>query len=200
MCVNRRVTYESVLGESIHPFAISVLFFSLIVLLPSTTHAQVAGATLTGNVTDSQGAAVPNAKITALNIATNVSTSTNANAVGAYTIPNLNPGDYQLSAEASGFSKAVSKVTLTVGAKQEMNFALQVGQVTQTVEVTSAAPQVELASSTISGVVESTQIVELPLNGRDWAALAQLQPVWRKCARRRSSRNPGGDLRGLGRK
>src|SRR5215469_16794769 len=154
--------------------AAMALIFTL--FIPSSARAQVAGATVTGNVTDAQGAAVPNAKVTAVNSATNVSTATTANGVGAYTIPNLNPGDYQVSAEASGFNKAVSKVSLTVGAKQEMNFALQVGQVTQTVEVTGAAPQVELASSTISGVVESTQIVELPLNGRDWASLAQLQP------------------------
>ncbi len=148
--------------------------------------------------TDAQGAAVPNAKVSASNNATNVSTSTTANSVGAYTIPNLIPGDYEASAEAPGFSKTVSKVTLTVGGKQEMNFAMTVGQVTQTVEVTGAAPQVELASSTISGVVESTQIVELPLNGRDWAALAQLQPGVAQVRTQEVVTQPGGDLRGLG--
>jgi hypothetical protein len=167
-------------------------------LLPRSTRAQVAGATISGNVTDAQGAAVPNAKVTATNAATNLSVSTDANGVGAYTIPNLNPGDYQVSAEASGFNKVVSKVTLTVGAKQEMNFALQVGQVTQTVEVTGAAPQVELASSTISGVVESDQIVQLPLNGRDWASLAQLQPGVAQVRTQEVVTQPGGDLRGLG--
>ena len=123
--------------------------------------------------------------------ATNVSTRPRPTLSGAYTIPNLIPGDYEVSAEASGFSKTVSKVTLTVGAKQEMNFSMTVGQVTQTVEVTGAAPQVELASSTISGVVESTQIVELPLNGRDWASLATAA-AWRGAGANSGSRHPAG--------
>jgi hypothetical protein len=177
-------------------FGFSVILGGL--FLANSLHAQVAGATLSGTVMDAQGGAVPNAKVTATNIATNVATATTSNAVGAYTISNLNPGDYQVSAEASGFSKTVSKVTLTVGAKQEMNFSMTVGQVTQTVEVTGAAPQVELASSTISGVVESTQIVELPLNGRDWAALAQLQPGVEQVRTQEVVTQPGGDLRGLG--
>src|SRR5580704_18383365 len=101
-------------------------------LLPTSLQAQVAGATLSGSVTDAQGGAVSNAKVTAANTATNVAVTTTTNSAGAYSIPNLNPGDYQVSAEASGFSKSVSKATLTVGAKQEINFSLQVGQVTQT--------------------------------------------------------------------
>ncbi|HKV37577.1 MAG TPA: carboxypeptidase regulatory-like domain-containing protein [Blastocatellia bacterium] len=176
--------------------AIGVLAASL--LVPAPLRAQVSGATLTGTATDAQGAAVPNAKITALNTATNVSTQTTTNAVGAYSITNLNPGDYQVSAESAGFSKTVSTVTLTVGAKQELNFSMQVGQVQQTVEVTSAAPQVQLASSTIGGVVESTQIVQLPLNGRDWASLAQLQPGVASVRTQEVVTQPGGDLRGLG--
>ena len=138
--------------------------------------AQVAGATLSGTITDSQGGAVPNAKVSVKNIATGVTVETTANATGAYTVPNLNPGDYEASISADGFSTTVSKLTLTVGAKQEMNIALTVGQVVQTVEVTGAAPQVELQSSTISGNVSATTVRELPLNGRDWASLAQLEP------------------------
>jgi Carboxypeptidase regulatory-like domain len=167
-------------------------------LVPASLQAQVAGATLTGTVTDAQGAAVPNAKVTAQNTATNVSISSTTNAAGAYTIPNLNPGDYQVSTEASGFSTIVSKMTLTVGQKREMNFALKVGQVQQTVEVTSVAPQVDLASSTISGVVQSAQIVQLPLNGRDWASLAQLQPGVASVRTHEQVTQPGGQLRGLG--
>ncbi len=168
-------------------FGLSIALASL--LAPAALRAQVAGATLSGTVTDAQGAAVPNAKVSALNNATNVSTSTTANSVGAYTIPNLIPGDYEASAEAPGFSKTVSKVTLTVGSKQEMNFAMTVGQVTQTVEVTGAAPQVELASSTISGVVESTQIVELPLNSHDEHLWRSCSLAWRRCELRKSSRS-----------
>jgi hypothetical protein len=67
-------------------------------------------------------------------------------------------------------------VTLTVGVKQALNFTLTVGQMTQLVEVTGAAPQVELESSTVAGNIQGTEVRELPLNGRDWASLATLEP------------------------
>jgi hypothetical protein len=146
----------------------------LIVSVP--VRAQVSGATLTGIITDAQGGAVPNAKITITNVATSVAVETTTNASGLYTAPNLNAGEYNVSISAPGFKTSESKVTLTVGAKQEMNLALTVGEVSQTVEVTGAAVQIDLASSTISGNVEGNEVRELPLNGRDWASLATLEP------------------------
>src|ERR1700692_3947950 len=80
-----------------------------------------------------------------------------------------------------------------------MNIKLTVGQVSQTVEVTSAALQVDLASSTISGDVNGSQVRELPLNGRDWASLATLQPGVMENREHQSSTQPGGaGGRGLG--
>ena len=151
-----------------------VLSLSLSLSLP--LRAQVSGAIVTGAVTDAQGGAVANAKVSARNAQTNVVTETTTNTDGAYSILNLIPSDYEVSASSSGFSTSVAKVTLTVGAKQEMNFSLSVGQVTQEVQVTSAVPVVELTSSTLSGNVESTEVRELPLNGRDWGSLASLEP------------------------
>lgn len=150
------------------------LSLSLSLSLP--LRAQVSGAIVTGAVTDAQGGAIASAKVSARNVRTNVVTETTANTDGAYSILNLIPSDYEVSASSSGFSTSVAKVTLTVGAKQEMNFSLSVGQVTQEVQVTSAAPTVELASSTLSGNVESAEVRELPLNGRDWGSLASLEP------------------------
>src|SRR3984893_7560246 len=138
--------------------------------------AQVSGAIVTGAVTDAQGGAIVNAKVSARNVQTSVVTETTTNVDGAYSILNLIPSDYEVSASTTGFSTAVAKVTLTVGAKQEINFSLAVGQVTQEVQVTSSVPTVELASSTLSGNIESTEVRELPLNGRDWATLATLEP------------------------
>jgi hypothetical protein len=138
--------------------------------------AQVAGAIVTGAITDAQGGSIVAAKISARNVQTNVVTETTSNVDGAYSILNLVPSDYEISASAAGFSTSVAKVTLTVGAKQEMNFSLSVGQVTQEVQVTAAVSAVELASSTLSGNIESTEVRELPLNGRDWATLATLEP------------------------
>ena len=138
--------------------------------------AQVSGATLSGTITDAQGGAVADAKVTAKNLATGVSVDTTTNTTGAYTIPNLIAADYEVSVTATGFSTTVSRVTLTVGAKQEMDLMLTVGQVQQEVQVTGAAPQVELETSTISDQVSAATVRELPLNGRDWASLATLQP------------------------
>src|SRR2546425_4961069 len=157
----------------------SVPFMWILVLCliaPVPLHAQVAGATLSGTITDGQGGVVPGAAVSITNIATGVMASTKTNEVGAYSVPNLNAGDYQVSASAPGFSTAVAKLTLTVGQKQELNLALMVGTLSEAVEGTSAAPLVELESSTISGNVSATTLRELPLNGRDWASLATLQP------------------------
>jgi Carboxypeptidase regulatory-like domain/TonB-dependent Receptor Plug Domain len=151
-----------------------VLFLSALISLP--LQAQVAGATLSGTITDAQGGAVPNAKVSAKNLATAVVSESTTNGAGLYTIPNLNPGDYEVTVSSAGFSTTATKLSLTVGAKQELNLSLMVGQVLQTVEVTGAAPQVELESSTIAGNVNSNTVRELPLNGRDWASLATLEP------------------------
>src|SRR5581483_10882540 len=156
------------------PIALAVLF-GLWMSLPA--HAQVTGATISGTVTDPSGAAVPNAMVAAKNTGTGVTTSATTNADGFYTIPNLQPGTYDVTTTASGFSVRVDhNITLDVGAKQSLPIALQVGQTTQTVEVTGAAPTVELSTATISSVVDSTTVRELPLNGRDWTQLATLEP------------------------
>jgi hypothetical protein len=162
--MNRNITKWLLLGS------ILVLLFS------APVRAQVVGATVSGTITDPHGDAIPNAKVSAKNLATGVSTSTTTNATGAFSIANLNPAEYEISSSATGFSTAQTKVTLTVGAKQEVNLQLKVGQVTQIVEVTGAAPTVETTNSTLSAEVDSTTVRELPLNGRDWASLATLQP------------------------
>ncbi len=138
--------------------------------------AQVAGATLSGLITDAQGGVVVGAKVAIKNLGTNNTVETVTNSSGLYTAPNLNPSDYEVSVSAAGFKTAVSKVTLTVGSKQDLNVELTVGDVSQTVEISTVAPQIELTSSTISDQVTSTTMRELPLNGRDWASLATLQP------------------------
>src|SRR6202035_3410790 len=120
----------------------------------SPVYAQVAGATLSGTVTDASGAAVPNAKVSIKNSATGVARDVTTDSAGFYSVPNLLPGVYNTTVEAAGFSTSVQTgLTLSVGASKALNIALQVGQVSEKVEVTAAAPTVELTSSTISGEV-----------------------------------------------
>jgi hypothetical protein len=150
-----------------------VCSFATIVLL----HAQAGGATLSGNVTDPSSATIPNANVSIKNIETGISRDVTTNEAGFYNAPNLSPGIYEVSASAPGFSKLVqTNITLTVGAQQVLNLSLQVGEVTQTVEVPGEAPNVELTSSAVTAEVNSLTVRELPLNGRDWSSLAVLQP------------------------
>jgi carboxypeptidase family protein/TonB-dependent receptor-like protein len=140
-------------------------------------YAQVAGATLSGTVTDPSGSAVANAKISVRNTATNVARELTADSSGFYSAPNLLPGTYEITVNASGFETQVrSGITLEVGEQQVLNLALSLGATTTKIEVTGEAPTVELASSAISGTVNSTTVRELPLNGRSWTDLATLQP------------------------
>src|SRR5882672_8082153 len=115
-------------------FVLFTWILGLFVPIAAPLRAQVAGATLTGTIADAEGAAVPNAKIVVTNIATGVVSGATTNSVGAYTVPNLNAGDYQVSASASGFSTAVARLTLTVGQKQDLNLALVVGPLVETIE------------------------------------------------------------------
>ena len=151
------------------------LLFGPLALAPAS--AQVTGATLSGTVTDRSGGVVPKAGISIKNVATGVTRAVTTDPAGFYSAPNLLPGNYEITTAAPGFSSEVrTGITLTVGAQQVLNFTLQVGQVTQTVEVAAEAPTVQLASSAISAVVNSTTVRELPLNGRSWTDLATLQP------------------------
>ena len=139
--------------------------------------AQAVGGTILGTITDPAGAAVPKADISITNTDTGVITTVATSAEGFFSVPNLLPGSYQVVAKAPGFSTAVvSGITLTVGAQQSVNIPLKVGETSQRVEVTTTAVAVELASSTISDVVSGTEVRDMPLNGRSWTDLAQLQP------------------------
>ena len=139
--------------------------------------AQVAGANLSGAVTDASAALIPGAKVAIRNIATGVVRNATTNAAGLYSAPNLLPGSYTVQVTAAGFTRLLQKgLTLTVGADQTLNLTMQVGSDTQTVVVTAAPPSVQTSSSTIGATVDGTTVRQLPLNGRDWTSLATLEP------------------------
>src|SRR5882672_1030422 len=127
------------------------------ILGPGKLHAQVAGATLTGTVKDSSGGVIPNAQVAITDVATGVTNTVSSGGAGLYSAPNLLPGTYEVRVTALGFSTHVQRgITLTVGAQQVLDITMQVGQMTQTVEVTTEAPTVELTSSTLSATVNAT--------------------------------------------
>src|SRR6266850_4203934 len=167
---------------SSHSKKVIYIFATIVTLLSSfppaiPIYAQVAGASLTGTVKDSSGAVLPNAQVAITDVATAVTRTVSTGGAGLYSAPNLLPATYEVRVTAMGFSTAVQKgITLTVGAQQELDFTMQVGQMTQTVEIRTEAPTVELTSSTLSATVNATTVRELPLNGRSWTDLATLQP------------------------
>src|SRR5580704_921810 len=149
----------------------------LILTLPAAVYSQVVGGTLSGTVTDPSGAAIANATLSIKNMATGVSTDVTSNSQGIYNAPNLLPGSYEAIVSAAGFeTKTLSNIVLAVGVQQVLNFAMKVGSVAERVEISELAPDLQLASSAISSVVDSKTVVELPLNGRSWTDLAALQP------------------------
>lgn len=189
MCADREIT--SVLS------AFFVIAFCTFISIPA--HSQVTGATVTGTISDASGAVIAGAQISARNAATGVTRDTTADSSGLYSLPNLAPGDYELKVSAKGFSTAVqSGLSLAVGQQQQLNFTLKVGETSQTVQVTEAAPQIELTSSTLTGQVEAETVRELPLNGRDWTSLATLQPGVNKIENQMSYDTSARGNRGFG--
>jgi len=153
---------------------------SLVVVLLSVVvnlHAQVAGGTISGTVTDSSGRVINKAEITITNVATGVTRVVTTNDEGFYSAPNLLPATYELKFSASGFKvEARKNIELTVGALVGLDQTLRVGSLSETVVVQSEIPAVQLSTSDLSAVVNATTVRELPLNGRSWTDLAQLQP------------------------
>ena len=143
----------------------------------SRLFAQVVGSTVTGTVTDATGAATPHVTVSIANVGTGVVTKAETNSAGFYIAPNLAPGGYRITATATGFANQVPNgITLTVGLELVLNLSMKVGSNSETVTVTSEAPAVELANATFGGVTNARTIEEIPLNGRSWTDLANLQP------------------------
>src|ERR1051326_8052276 len=139
--------------------------------------AQTTSGSIVGTVTDSTGAVIPNVNVTAKSTETGSIRSAVTDTAGAYKLLSLPAGVYDVTATGKGFSTDIRRhVVIDVVATVPVNFALRVGNVQETVEVTSETPQIESNDASLSGVVGETAIRELPLNGRDWVQLATLQP------------------------
>lgn len=130
-----------------------------------------------GTVTDRSGAVVPGVTVTVRNLATGVTITATSNDVGVYRMPSLDPGRYEVTAELTGFRKMVERdVTVSVGATVGIDFRMQPGDLSETVEVVGRVADIQTEKAELSAVVEMEKIVDLPLVSRNPLALAGLQP------------------------
>jgi hypothetical protein len=139
--------------------------------------AQIVNASLYGSVTDPSGAAIPDATVTATNVATGVGTKTISDAAGNYLLPSLPPATYNLAVERAGFrTTLISGIKLLVDQKARVDVPLQVGTVATSVEVSGAAPIVETKTASVGTVIGEQEVLDLPLNLRRLTSLAELVP------------------------
>jgi Carboxypeptidase regulatory-like domain len=156
-------------------FALSVVCLLAIGAIPA--HAQAVTGNISGTVTDASGAVIAGAQVVVTNTATGVSQTLASNDQGRYNAPDLVVGPYQVQASKSGFQTLVHKnISLTVGSQLVIDLTLPVGQAQQTVTVESAVTQVETQSTAISALVSAKQMVDLPLNGRNFEQLMNIAP------------------------
>ena len=149
----------------------------LTVMTSGTVWAQ-ATAQISGTVTDPTGALIPGVEVTATQTDTTASRTAVTNETGSYILPALPLGPYQLEAVLPGFQTFVQTgIVLQVGNEANINVVLEVGQVTQTIEVTANAAMVETRSAGIGQIMENARILELPLNGRSMIDLVELTPA-----------------------
>jgi hypothetical protein len=151
--------------------------FALILLLVGIGTGRMFGqagatGTILGTVTDSSAAIIPDVKVTVTNTATNQAFKTVTSSSGDYYAPSLSPGTYTVSAEVKGFQKSVTTgFVLAVDQKIRVDLALKPGAVTETVEVTAQAVELDTDSAALSQLVSQQQVEELPLNGRNFVQL-----------------------------
>src|SRR5215469_13011115 len=168
-----RVRFEAVRER----FGVSVLLPFFVLLISSLCFAQITTSTIVGTVTDTSGAAVPNAQVAAVNTSTNLSRSAQTNGEGEYRVEFLPVGEYRVEVTAGGFEKSVrTSVVLQVGQPARVDAQLQVGQVSQTVEVVSAVPLVNTTTSEIGRLVDNKEIENLPIVNRNVYTLLSLTP------------------------
>src|ERR1700726_2374638 len=152
---------------------LAVLFLTAISV--TSLRAQVDTGSITGTVTDPSGAVVSGAKVTLTNEGTGTSLSTTTGAEGVYEFSPVRIGSYKLDLSAGGFKKEIqTHVVVDVSARVPANFKLQPGAVSETVEVTSAAPVLQSQDASVGQVIDQRSVNDLPLNGRNFTFLAQL--------------------------
>ena len=152
-----------------------VVGFAILFLSASRLAAQ--SSEITGAVTDATGAVIAGAEVSVVHVGTGQTRRVSTNEVGNYSVPFLTPGIYNIVAESQGFKSAArNDVDLQVGQVARIDFRLEVGEVSERIEVTGGAPLLATESTALGTVIENKRIVDLPLNGRNYLQLISLSP------------------------
>jgi Carboxypeptidase regulatory-like domain len=169
---------NAAIGKTIRSCGRTAWFVMIVFLFISCATARLHAqgyAKIVGTVTDATGAIVPNATVTATQTQTGVATAVKSGSDGGFVFPALLPSTYSLTANAKGFENFTQTgVVLEADQSVTLNFKLKVGSSAETITVTADAPQVDTTSGTLSQVIDEARVVDLPLNGRNAAALITL--------------------------
>src|SRR5579864_3714012 len=151
------------------------LFLAVLLLSGLSLLGQTLGE-ISGTVVDPSGAGVPNSVVTLTHTTTNAVRTEQTNEQGLYTFPSVPPGTYTVKVEHPGFKTTTSNVEVQVQQSVRLDLTLQVGQVSESIEVSATAALLQAENATVGTVVETKSIVELPLNGREYLNLVTLSP------------------------
>lgn len=157
--------------------ALTIYILLWVLSLSSVVNAQINTATLLGTVKDTSGGVLPEATVTARHVETGITRRVTANQTGEYTISNLQVGRYTVTASFAGFKTVtIPDIELQVAQQARVDLILPVGEPTQEITVTEAAPLLSTATSSVGQVVDTRAVEQMPLNGRNFWQLVQLTP------------------------
>src|SRR5438309_4012363 len=155
-------------GGNVRHIALGIAALMLVCAVSTNSSAFQATGQIGGTVRDQSGAVLPGVEVTATQTETGIARNTISNETGSYVLPNLLVGPYRLEAALPGFRTFVqTRIVLQVGTNPLINPVLQVGQVSEQVEVQANAAQVETRSVGVGNIFETQRLLELPLNGRN---------------------------------
>jgi outer membrane receptor protein involved in Fe transport len=166
--------------RSARPRAVTRITVALAILLVVSTlalNAQTVTGTITGSVTDPTAAAIPDVRIAAISLETNLRYQAQSNSIGSYTVPFLPIGNYRVEAEAEGFKRSVlGPFQLEAAQTARVNIQLELGEVTESIEITGVAPILQTEDAQTGGTITANQAASLPLQGRNFTSLTLLVP------------------------
>ena len=158
-------------------FVFGFVVACLVLLMTSSAPAQINTATIVGSVSDQTGALIPGATITIENVATQAERTAETDGVGNYSIESLPPGEYNMAVESTGFKRTEQEgVRLFASDRPKIDFVLEVGEVTESVTVTEAVSLIQTQKAEGGVVIQNKQVLEMPLNGRNFSQLIELEP------------------------